>query len=268
MKYLLLLMSFVSLSVSAQEFKGALTYKMEVIPRISQEINLSMKDPSGKKTDSIKVVLNNATFLKKFKEGKQWVDSLRVVYDDNKIKKSYYKKNTLEYVFDFDKKKKYTHTPNYQCVDSVDLKINDIWNKLKITKSDSVYNINGYECKKITISRGGYYYLDLYLSKTDYSNIGDGFLFETTNNLLMSNLVGFEDELQNQLVVQLRWYTKNDQVDIWYKLDQMVKMSDVKNEFKFPEYEYCYWDILDDKKLMRKHKKRMKEMEKNNRKNR
>lgn len=263
MRHFLLLMSFVTLSLSAQNFQGVLTYKMEVVPHLSDEVKVQMKNPGGQKGDSIELTINNSNFVEKFKKSKNWVDSLRIVLGNSKIKKTYYKEKVLEYVFDLNTNKKYIHTPEYQCIDSVKVDFKESDNNLKWVRSDSVYKINGVECDKIIISKNNLLFIDLYVSKSDYSNASSGFVYETMNNLLFENLYPFKEELQNKWIQKLRYYTKYDQVDIIYTLQQTQALSNSNKEFVFPKYGYCYWDILDDKKLMKKHKKRMNKKKKN-----
>ncbi|MEQ6124690.1 hypothetical protein AAON49_10845 [Pseudotenacibaculum sp. MALMAid0570] len=262
MRYLILLFCFVSWFSFSQDFEGVLMYKREVVPHLSDEIKIQFKDPSGKKGDSIKLIINNSNFVEKSKNSRNWVDSLRIVFGKNKIKKTYYKKKNLEYVFDFDKGKKYTHTPDYQCIDSVEIKFKELDSDLKFVQSDSIYNVNGVDCKKITISKKDFLFIDLFVTESDYKNTADGFIYDIMNNLLFDNLYPFRKELENHWVVKLRYYTKYDQVDIIYTLQKRQTLSDSHKEFVFPQYEYCYWDILNDKKLMRKHRKRMKKKKK------
>lgn len=266
MRYLLLLFCIASLQSFSRNFEGVLTYKMEVVPHLTDEVKVELKNPSGKKRDSINLIINNSNFVEKFKKSKNWVDSLRIVLGKNKIKKTYYKEKVLEYVFDFDKNKKFTHTPEYQCIDSVNLGFKETDTSLKLVRSDSIYKINDVATKKITISKKNILFIDLYVSESDYKNTADGFVFEIMNNLLFDDLYPFKKELEGLWVQQMRYRTKYDQVDIIYTLQETKELLDSNQEFVFPDYEYCYWDILDNKKLMKKHRKRMKEKEKNKKK--
>ena len=263
MRKLFVLFCFVSTFSYSQSFEGVQTYKMQVVPHLSDEVKIQFKDPSGKKSDSIKLTINNSNYVEKFKNSKNWVDSLRIVLGKNKIKKTYYKEKVLEYVFDFDKNKKFTHTPEYQCIDSVEMKFNERDEELKFVRSDSVYKINGVECKKFTISKKDFLFLDFFVSKSEYKNASDGFIFEVMNNLLLTDVFPYRKEFEGFLIQKVRFYTKYNQVDTIYLLQDVKAVSNTEEEFIFPKYEYCYWDILDDKKLMRKHRKRMKEKEKN-----
>ena len=83
-------------------------------------------------------------------------------------------------------------------------------------------------------------------------------LTKVMNNLLLDNLYEFRSVLQHKKVLELHHYTKFNQVDIWYKFLRTEIGMDLESEFTLPEYEYCYWDTLDNKKLRRKHRKKMK----------
>ena len=50
-------------SMNAQNFKGILSYEVEVIPHLSKEYNFSFKDPNGKKKDSKNFTLNDSTLI-------------------------------------------------------------------------------------------------------------------------------------------------------------------------------------------------------------
>lgn len=258
----LVILLCITSSLHAQNFNGILTYEAKVIPHLGEEYNLTLKDPSGGKKDSIKVAINDSALIQRMKRKGQWVDSLRIVYGDQKLKKTYFKKDTLEYVFDFEKGLKYTHTPKYHCIDTVAFKLTDYSADVKVVKSDSIIRINNFDTQKYTVSLKNYLFFDLYVAKSEYTNMADGFVVESINNLLFSNLDAVKSELKGKLIVHLRYYTKLDKVDFVYTLSSIQKESNLENEFIFPNYEYCYWDTLNDKKLQRKHRKKMKKKKK------
>lgn len=263
MKKIAVLLCLISISLSAQNFEGVLTYKMKVLPHLSDEVKVELKNSSGKKEDSIKLSMNNSNFVERFKKSKNWVDSLRIILGKNKIKKTYYKERVLEYVFDLDQNKKFTHTPEYQCIDSININFENQQNVLKWVYSDSIYEINGVKTRKLTISKKNSLFVDLYISESPYKNTSDGFIYDMMSNLLFDNLYPVRKELEGVWIQRLRYYTKFDQVDIIYHLESYQALQETEEEFRFPNYEYCYWDILDDKKLLKKHRKKMKERAKN-----
>jgi hypothetical protein len=134
--------------------------------------------------------------------------------------------------------------------------LRDYKSKIKTISNDSIYILNNQEYKKLKINLSDYYFIDLYYEESQYKNLGDIFVYEINNNILFQNLYFLKDFLKYKKVVKLKYYTKLNKVEHEYILDTIIKKKNLEKEFILPEYEYCFWNVFEDKKLMRKHRKR------------
>tara|TARA_R110002073_G_scaffold14554_2_gene59373 strand:+ start:58223 stop:59023 length:801 start_codon:yes stop_codon:yes gene_type:complete len=250
------------LILSAQDFEGVLLYECKTNIHIKKEVNFKVQNPNRKK-DSTQIIINDSTYYNRLKNKGTIVDSIRVVFGKKKFKKTYYKKDKTEFIFDLLSGKKITHTPKYECIDTTQIKLIDYKNKIKTVKSDSTYIVNGLVCQKIKISLSNYYFIELYYTKSEFKNLADLFIYDINNNLLFQNLYFLKEKLQYKKIVKLKYYSKPNAVDFEYILSSLTKKQSLESDFSLPTYDYCYWDIFEDKKLMRKHKKKIRREKKN-----
>lgn len=258
--YILILILLNISVINAQDFQGILTYETKTNVHIQkgQKQNLKLKSPNRKDKDSIHVFVNDSTLYNHLKRKGKIVDSIKVVFGNYKIRKTYYQKEKIEYIFDLASAKKITHTPKYECIDTTDLKLIDYKDEVEIFESDSIFTINGYECKKIKIIKSDYYFIDLYFVESEFKNLTDALIFDINSNLLFQNLYFLRKKMEFKKIIKLNYYSKPNAIDFEYILKSMISKPYSESDFSLPKYEYCFWDTLNDKKLMRKHKKRLK----------
>lgn len=251
--------------VKAQNFEGSLLYECKTNIHISEEEKINFNNYNQKYKDSTHKVINDSTLLNRMQERGKNVDSIKIIFGKNRLRKTYIQKDKLEYIFDFEKAKKITHTPKYECIDTTDIKLVDYSNKVQVIESDSVFIVNGIECNKIIVKKSNYYFFDIYYTKSKYRNMADAFIFETNNNVLFQNLYFLKDKLTFKKIIKLKYYTSMDAVDWEYILKSTSEQEITEKDLALPKYEYCLWDILEDGKLRRKHRKRNRlEKKKNN----
>jgi len=65
-----------------------------------------------------------------------------------------------------------------------------------------------------------------------------------------------KNKLEFKKIIKLNYYSKPNAVDFEYILKSMITKPYSESDFVLPKYEYCFWDVLEDKKLMKKHKKK------------
>jgi hypothetical protein len=246
------------IDVKAQDFEGTLIYNSKTNIHIQKEINYKVKSSNRKDKDSIHVIINDSIFYNRWKKKGRIVDSIKIVFGDVKFRKTYYKKEKIEYIFDLVSAKKITHTPKYECIETTNIELVDYTNKVQIVESDSIFTINDLDCKKIKIIKSNFYFIDIYYKESEFKNLADGFIYDINNNLLFQNLYFLKNKLEFKKIIKLNYYSKPNAVDFEYILKSMIKKPYSESDFALPKYDYCFWDVLEDKKLMKKHKKRMK----------
>lgn len=258
--YISILVLFSISVIHAQDFQGALTYgtKTNIHIQKEQEQSFKYKSPNRKDKDSIHRVINDSTLYNHLKRKGKIVDSIQVIFGNSKIRKTYYQNEKIEYIFDLASVKKITHTPKYECIDTTSFKLVDYKDEVQIIESDSIFSINGHACKKIKVIKSNFYFIELYFVESEFKNLADAFIFDINNNLLFQNLYFLRKNLEFKKIIKLKYYSKPNAIEFEYILKSMIKRPYTENDFSLPKYEYCFWDILDDKKLMRTHKKRMK----------
>jgi len=246
--------------INAQDFEGTLIYDSKMNIHIKKEINFKVKSPNKKDKDSIHIIINDSTFYNHEKKKGRIVDSIKIVFGKKKIRKTYYKKNIIEFIFDLTNSNKTTHNPKYECIETEKIKLVDYYNnnKIQIIESDSIFSIDGNNCKKIKIINSNYYFIDIYYAESEFKNLTDAFIFDINNNILLQNLYFLKNKLEFKKIIKLKYYSKPNMVDYEYILKSIIKKPYSESDFALPKYDYCFWDIFDDKKLMRKHRKRMK----------
>ena len=258
--YILTLIILNISALNAQDFEGILKYESKTNIHIQkkQEQDFKFKSPNRKDKDSIHVIINDSTFYDRWKKKGRIVDSIKIVFGDAKFRKTYYKKEKIEYIFDLVSAKKITHTPKYECIETTNIELVDYTSKVQIVESDSIFTINDLECKKIKIIKSNFYFIDIYYKESEFKNLADAFIYDINNNLLFQNLYFLKNKLEFKKIIKLKYYSKPNAVDFEYILKSMIKKPYSESDFALPKYDYCFWDVLEDKKLMRKHKKRMK----------
>lgn len=247
-------------SLNAQDFEGILKYESKTNIHIQkeQEMDFKFKSPNRKVKDSINVIINDSTFYDNLKKKGKIVDSIKIIFGRAKFRKTYYKKENIEYIFDLVSAKKITHAPKYECIDTTNIELVDYKSKVQIIESDSIFTINGVDCKKIKIIKSNFYFIDIYYKESEFKNLANAFIYDINNNLLFQNLYFLKIKLEFKKIIKLKYYSKPNAVDFEYVLKSMIKKPYSESDFTLPKYEYCFWDVLEDKKLMRKHKKRIK----------
>ena len=258
--YILTFIIFNFFNLNAQNFEGILTYesKTNIHVQKKQELDYKVKSQNKKDKDSVHIAINDSTLFENWRKKGEIVDSIKVIFGNKKFKKTYYKKDNIEYIFDFTAAKKITHTPKYECIDTTDIKLIEYKSKIKVVENDSIFSINGFDCKKLKVIKSNYYFIDIYYVESDFINLADAFIYDINNNLLFQNLYFIKNKLEFKKIIKLKYYTKQDAVDFEYILESVITKPYSESDFTLPEYEYCFWDTLDNKKLMRKHKKRLK----------
>ena len=256
--YILTLIILNISALNAQDFEGTLKYDSKTNIHIQKEQDFKFKSPNRKDKDSIHVIINDSTFFNRLKKKGRIVDSIKIVFGDSKFRKTYYKKEKIEYIFDLVSEKKITHTPKYECIDTTNIELLDYKSKVQIIESDSIFNINGLDCKKLKIIKSNFYFIEIYYAESKFKNLADAFIYDINNNLLFQNLYFLKNKLEFKKIIKLKYYSKPDAVDFEYNLKSMTIKPYSTSDFALPKYDYCFWDVLEDKKLMRKHKKRMK----------
>lgn len=246
------------ISLKAQDFEGNLIYNSKTNIHIQKEINYKTKSPNRRDKDSIHIIINDSTMYSRMKRKGRIIDSIKIVFGKNKFRKTYYKKNNLEFIFDLTNSEKTTHTPKYECIETEKIKLIDVKSKVKVIESDSIFIINGINCKKLKIIKSNYFFIDIYYVTSEFKNLTDAFIYDINNNLLFQNLYFLKEKLEYKKIIKLKYYSKPYAVDYEYILKSMIEKPYSEKDFTLPKYDYCFWDTLDDKKLMRKHKKRMK----------
>ncbi|NQY07742.1 MAG: hypothetical protein HRT68_16485 [Flavobacteriaceae bacterium] len=242
-------------SCIAQDFEGVLTYKCNTKVHLKEDINYSFRNPNKKK-DSIYVTLNDSTLYNNLKRNDRIVDSIKIVFGKNRFRKTYYKRDHIQYIFNLASGEKITHTPKFECIDTTNIKLTDYQEHAKITESDSIFTINGTACKKVNILLNNYAYFDIYYAESEYKNLANAFIYETNNNFLYSNLYFLKERLLFKKILKLKYATKYEAVDFEYELSSVSATTIEDVDFSLPEYDYCQLDIFEDKKLMRKHRKK------------
>lgn len=245
-------------SLKAQDFEGNLIYNSKTNIHIKKEINHKSKSPNRRDKDSIHIIINDSTMYSRMKKKGRIIDSIKIVFGENKFRKTYYKKDNLEFIFDLTNSEKTTHTPKYECVDTEKIKLINEKSKVQIIENDSIFSINDINCKKLKIIKSNYYFIDIYYVMSEFKNLTDAFIYDINNNLLFQNLYFLKEKLEYKKIIKLKYYSKPNAVDFEYILKSMIEKPYSEKDFTLPKYDYCFWDTLNDKKLMRKHKKRMK----------